>query len=54
MDREPTESAGIDETDLAAIGERENCMRVRGQRHFGLRNEQAAGHSEVDEELSRS
>src|SRR5258708_5191279 len=40
--RKPAESARIDETNLALVGECEHGMRMRWQRHIRLRYEQAA------------
>ncbi len=50
-DGQAAEAAGIDEADLALVGEREHRVRVGGQRNVRLRDEQASGHAEVDEEL---
>ena len=51
MDGEAAEAAGIDEADLAAVGEGEDGVGVWRQRDVGLRDEKAAGHAEVNEEL---
>ena len=51
MNGEAAEAAWVDEADLAAVREREDGVGVRRNKHVWLRDEQAAGHAEVDKEL---
>ena len=47
-DGEAAEAAGVDEAEFAVVGERENGVGVGWERDVGLRDEEAAGHAEVD------
>ncbi len=51
-DGEAAEAAGVYEAEFAAVGEGQDCVGVGWEWHFGLRDEEAAGHAEVDEKLS--
>ena len=51
MDGEAAEASWIDEANLAPITERENGMGVRRERTVGMRDQETAGHAEVDEKL---
>ncbi len=52
-DGQASEAAGVDEAEFARVCEREDGVGVGRQGHVGVRDEQAAGHAEVDEELGR-
>ncbi len=48
---EPAEAARVDEADLTSIGKGQDGMGMEGQRDVGVRDEKAAGHAEVHQEL---
>ncbi len=50
-DGEAAEAAGVDEAEFAGVGQGQDGVGVGWERDFGLRDEEAAGHAEVDEEL---
>ena len=48
---EPAEAARIDEADLTGIGKGQDGMGMEWQRNVRVRDEEAAGHAEVHQEL---
>src|SRR5438067_7963535 len=53
MDGKAAEAAWVYEANIAGVGEGEDCVGVWRDGDVGLRDEEAAGHAEVDEELYR-
>ncbi len=50
---EAAEAAGINKAQLAAGGEMQHAVRVRGLRDFRMSDEQTAGHAEMHDPLER-